>query len=65
MIQIKTQELRDAVQASYEFDKEHSVIIDRTERVAGDMYHETYEFDGRRKVYYFDSGNLFAFEDVE
>ena len=23
MIQIKTQELRDAVQAAYEFDKEH------------------------------------------
>ena len=65
MIKINSQELRDAVQALYEFDKEHSVLIDRTERVTGDMYHETYEFDGRRKVYYFDSSNLFAFEDVE
>ena len=39
MIQIKTQELRDAVQAAY-------------------------EFDGKSKTYYFDSGKLFAYEDA-
>ena len=39
MIQIKTQELRDAVQ-------------------------DAYEFDGKSKTYYFDSGKLFAYEDV-
>lgn len=65
MIEIKSQELRDIVQALYEFDKEHGVLIDRTERVTGNMYHETYTFDGRSKVYHFDSGKLFAFEDVE
>ena len=30
MIQIKTQELRDAVQAAYEFDKEHGKCTDES-----------------------------------
>ena len=58
MIKIKTQELRDAVQAAYEFDKEHGKCTDES------TYHETYEFDGKSNTYYFDSGKLFAYEDV-
>lgn len=64
MIKIKSQELRDAVQAAYEFDKEHGVLIDHTERATGSMYHETYEFDGKRRVYYFNDWYLFAYGDV-
>ncbi len=60
MIKINSQELRDAVQAAYEFDKEHGEFLDRTSRATGNMHHETYEFDGKRKVYYFDSGKLFC-----
>ena len=56
MIQIKTQELRDAVQAAYEFDKEHGKCTDEsTGQFTGSFYHETYEFD---------SGKLCAYEDV-
>ena len=62
MIQIKTQELRDAVQAAYEFDKEHGVFIDSKD--IGKYWQETYGFDGKSKTYYFDSGKLFAYEDV-
>ena len=64
MIKINSQELRDAVQSAYEFDKEYGVLIDRTERATGNIHHETYEFDGKRKVYYFDNGYLFAYGDV-
>ncbi len=65
MIQIKTQELRDAVQAAYEFDKEHSKCTDESYGdPAGEFHHETYEFDGKTKTYYFDSGQLFGYEDV-
>lgn len=65
MIQIKTQELRDAVQATYEFDKEHGKYTDEsTGQFTGNFYHETYEFDGKSKTYYFDPGKLFAYEDV-
>ena len=65
MIQIKTQELRDAVQAAYEFDKEHGKCIDEsTGQFTGSFYHETYNFGGKSQTYYFDSGKLFAYEDV-
>ena len=63
MIQIKTQELRDAVQAAYEFDKEHGVLIDSKD--FGKYRQETYGFDGKSRTYYFDSGKLFAYEDVQ
>ena len=51
MIQIKTQELRDAVQAAYEFDKEHGVLIDS--KYLDKYWQETYEFDGKSKTCYF------------
>ena len=62
MIQIKTQELRDAVQATYEFDEEHGVFIDC--KAIGKYWQETYEFDGKTRTYYFDNNKLFAYEDV-
>ena len=62
MIQINTQELRDAVQATYEFDMEYGKCTDG--QFAGNFYRETYEFDGKSKTYYFDSGKLFGYEDV-
>ena len=58
MIQIKKQELRDAVQAAYEFDKENGVLIDSKD--IGKYWQETYEFGGKIKTYYFDSGELFC-----
>lgn len=65
MIQIKTQELRDAVQAIYEFYKEHGKCTDEsTGQFTGSFYHETYKFDGKSKTYYFDSGKLIGYKDV-
>ena len=64
MIQIKTQELRDAVQSAYEFDVEHGKRIDRTERATGNLFHETYEFDGKIRTYYFDRFVLIAYKDA-
>ena len=53
------------MQATYEFDKEHGKCTDEsTGQFTGSFYHETYEFDGKSKTYYFDSGKLFAYEDV-
>ena len=65
MIKIKSKELSDAVQAAYEFDREHGECTDEsTGQFTGNFYHETYEFDGKTNTYYFDSGKLFAYEDV-
>ena len=40
----------------------HGVFIDSKD--IGKYWQETYEFDGKSKTYYFDSGKLFAYEDV-
>ena len=63
MIQIKTQELRDAVQATYEFDKEYGLLI-TAEGDCNSTWKNTYSFDVITRTYYFDSGKLFAYEDV-
>lgn len=64
MIKISTKELQDAVGAAYDFDKEHGVCTDgSTEQFTGNCYHETYEFDGKTRIYYFSDNALFGYED--
>ena len=49
MVQIKTQELRDAAQAAYEFDKEHGKCTDEsTGQFTGNFYHEPYIVTGKQ-----------------
>lgn len=63
MIQIKTQELRDAVQAAYDFDHEHGLLL----AASGDYdstWQNTYSFDGKTRTYYFQGNDLIAYEDV-
>lgn len=63
MIKINSQELRDAVQAAYEFDKEHGKWV-ACHPTTDKYWSEVYEFDGKTKTYYFDNNELFAYGDV-
>ncbi len=63
MIQIKTQELRDAVQATYEFDKEYGLLI-TAEGDCNSTWKNTYSFDVITRTYYFEGLLLTAYEDV-
>lgn len=65
MIEIKTQELRDAVQAAHEFDTSHAECTDwSTGQFTGSFWHETYKFGEKARTYYFDNNKLFAYEGV-
>jgi len=66
MIEIKTQQQRNAVQATYEFSKEHATLVDSSDgQFSGNFCHETYERNGKQTIYYFEGAKLFAYEDVE
>jgi len=63
MIEIKTQQQRDNVKKMYNFDKENGKCINESSgQFTGSFYHESYECNGKSMTYYFDSGELFAFE---
>lgn len=63
MIEIQTQRQRDSVKKMYNFDKEHGKCIDESSgQFTGSFYHETYERNGFSTTFYFDSGELFAYE---
>ena len=64
MIEIKSDELREAVQAAYEFDKQHGDGMDgATGQFTGNFWHETYTFGGKARVYYFEGNVMFGYED--
>lgn len=66
MIEIKTQKLRDFVQASYEFDCKYGKCQDaQSGQFTGGFYDEIWEFNGKKRTYYFDSGKLFGYEGIE
>lgn len=64
MIEIKSEELRKAVQAAYDFDKQHGVYMDgATGQFTGNFWHETYAFGGKARAYYFEGNAMFCYED--
>ncbi len=59
MFAIKTEEVRKAVQDSYDFDKEHGKIVGAT---LNSTRYEIYEFDSRVRIYHFVDDNLSGYE---
>lgn len=65
MIEIKSEDLRAAIQAAYDFDVKNGTRVDESSgQFTGNFYHETYEFNGKTREYYFDNNKLFGYEDI-
>lgn len=64
MIKINSQELRNAVQAAYEFDKEHGTRVDDGILLFDRLPFEVYKFEDKIRAYYFQEDTLFSYEDV-
>lgn len=65
MIKIKSEDLRKAVQAAYEFDKYYGDYMGGGDgQFTENFRHETYAFDGKARTYYFDGDVLFSYEDL-
>ena len=61
MIEIKTEDMREAVQKCYDFDKQHGKCKDESSgQFTGNFYEETYEFGPYSRTYYFDNNKMFG-----
>lgn len=66
MIEVKTAALRKALMDTYDFDCKHAECIDSsTGQFTGNFWHETYKFNDKTRVYYFQGSKLCAYEDKE
>jgi len=66
MIEIKSDDLRRQVLNAHRFDVSHGKLVDSSSgQFTGNFFHETYEFNGKVRTYYFDGSVLFGYEDKE
>ena len=67
MKNVKSPELRKALEDAWEFDVKHSKCISHSDgQFTGNFWHETYEGFGLEITYYFQENNLIGYEyDVE
>ncbi len=64
MIGIKSEELREAVKAVYDFDVLHGECTDTNAGYSSvDSWNATYKFNDKVRTYYFQGGKLDGYED--